>query len=75
MIVESRVDIIIVSYAKDDYCKDLTRNCIKSIFNSEDNSIDIFNIIVVESQNGVKWKNEFENVLSRETHTHGEVNE
>jgi GT2 family glycosyltransferase len=64
MIVESKVDIIIVSYAKDDYCKDLTRNCIKSIFNSEDNSIDIFNIIVVESQEGVRWENEFENVFT-----------
>ena len=51
------LDIVIISYAKDDYCKELTKNCISSLLLSEENSSDIFNIIVVESQPGVSWDN------------------
>jgi len=49
------LDIIIVSYAKDDYCKDLTKNCLFSLLHSEENAVDDFNIIVVESEPGVNW--------------------
>jgi hypothetical protein len=50
------MDIVIVSYAKDDYCKGLTENCIKSILESENYAEKLFNIIVVESEPGVKWE-------------------
>jgi hypothetical protein len=56
MIPTKFLDIVIISYAKDDYCKSLTENCIKSIIQSEKNSEKLFNIIVVESENGVKWE-------------------
>ncbi len=52
------VDVIVVSYAKDDYCKSLTENCIRSLFLSEDDT-NIFNVIVVESEPGIKWENIF----------------
>lgn len=52
----SVVDIVIVSYSKDDICKDITKNCINSLLESEDNSHTLFNIIVVESQSGIKWE-------------------
>ena len=61
-----KVDIVIVSYAKDDYCKNLTENCIKSLFHSEDDK-DLFNVIVVESEPGVKWEEKFtQNVTTYE---------
>lgn len=50
------LDVVIISYAKDDYCRDLTTNCIKSLISSEINSEEIFNVIVVESQPGIKWE-------------------
>lgn len=50
--------MVIVSYAKDDYCKNITENCIKSLFLSEDDP-DLFNVIVVESEPGVKWEDLF----------------
>jgi GT2 family glycosyltransferase len=53
--VDSKIDIVIVSYAKDDYCKSLTSRCIETLFSSEENSSEIFNVIVVESQEGVTW--------------------
>ncbi len=56
MIPTKLMDIVIVSYAKDDYCKSLTENCIRSIIGSEKYSENLFNIIVVESQPGVKWE-------------------
>lgn len=56
MIVNKLIDIVIVSYSKDDYCKGLTEECLKSLLLSEDNSEDIFNIIVIESQDGVTWE-------------------
>lgn len=50
------VDIVIVSYAKNEYCKGLTEKCLRSLFASENNSCEIFNVLVVESQEGVKWE-------------------
>jgi len=50
------LDVVIVSYAKDDYCKDLTGDCILSLISSERNFHELFNIIVVESEPGVKWE-------------------
>jgi GT2 family glycosyltransferase len=55
MMQDKLLDIVIVSYAKDDYCKELTKNCLFSLLNSEDNAVDDFNIIVVESEPGVNW--------------------
>jgi hypothetical protein len=56
------LDVVIISYAKDDYCKELTKNCIFSLLHSEENSVDDFNIIVVESESGVEWEYLAENV-------------
>jgi GT2 family glycosyltransferase len=53
-----KIDVVIVSYAKDEYCKRLTLNCIESLFLSEETS-DIFNVIVVESEPSVRWENYF----------------
>ena len=64
MIPTKLMDIVIVSYAKDDYCKGLTENCIKSILASEKYAETLFNIIVVESQPDVKWEH-----LSEIVHT------
>ena len=47
------LDAIIVSYAKDQECYDLTYNCLKTLFESE-SEIDI-KAIVVESQDGIDW--------------------
>jgi GT2 family glycosyltransferase len=47
------LDAIIVSYAKDQECYDLTYNCLKTLFESE-NEVDI-KAIVVESQDGIDW--------------------
>jgi hypothetical protein len=58
------LDIVIISYAKDDYCKGLTENCIKSILVSEKYAESLFNVIVVESEPGVKWEH-----LSEIVHT------
>ena len=57
MIPTKLIDIVIVSYAKDDYCKGLTENCIRSILASEKDPETLFNIIVVESEPSVKWEN------------------
>ena len=51
-----KLDIVIISYAKDDYCKNITEECLNSLLSSEDNSDNIFNIIVVESQPEVTWE-------------------
>lgn len=50
------IDIVIVSYAKNEYCESLTRDCINSLLLSEPNAESIFNIIVVESNPSVKWE-------------------
>jgi hypothetical protein len=49
------LDVVIISYAKDDYCKELTKKCIFSLLMSEENAVDDFNVIVVESEKGVNW--------------------
>ncbi len=51
----NKADIVIISYSKNDYCKDLTARCIETLFLSEENSKDLFNVIVVESEPGVVW--------------------
>ena len=51
------IDVVIVSFSKDQECYDLTYKCIESLLESE-NSIDI-NPIIVESKRGLKWENEF----------------
>lgn len=55
MIQNKLLDVVIISYAKDDYCKELTKNCLFSLLHSEENAVDDFNIIVVESEPGVNW--------------------
>lgn len=59
------IDIIIISYAANDYCKEITENCINSILISEENIKKISNIIVVESESNVKWE-----YLSNNIHTY-----
>lgn len=48
------MDIVIISYSKNQICKDLTHNTLTSLFESEDNIK--FNVFVVESQEGVYWE-------------------
>lgn len=47
---KTTIDIIILSYAQDEDLKMTTINCIKSLAESEDPELIIFNIIVMESQ-------------------------
>jgi len=49
------LDIVIVSFAKNEWCKTATQKCIESLLASEKDSEKIFNIIVVESNYDVKW--------------------
>ena len=49
------IDVIILSYAYNDELYFYTDRCIKSILDSESNSSDLFNIIVLESQKDVSW--------------------
>jgi len=51
------MDIVIVSYAKNKKCWDLTYECINSLFSSEE-EIN-FNVFVVESQKDVNWSEIF----------------
>ena len=44
-----KIDIVIVSYAYNEECENLTRNCIKSLYFSEPDAKEIFNVILVES--------------------------
>lgn len=53
------MDVVIVSYAKNKNCWDLTHKCIDSLLSSEDEIK--FNVFVVESQNDVDWGSEFKN--------------
>jgi GT2 family glycosyltransferase len=48
-----KVDIIIISFAKDDSLKQVTERCVRSLIESEDN-ID-FNIILIESNRQEKY--------------------
>ncbi len=57
-----KIDVVIVSYAKNTICKEYTVGCIKSLLLSEDNSENLFNIIVVESNHSVTYDNIASNV-------------
>ncbi len=59
------LDVVIVSYAKDQECYNLTYNCLKSLFESE-NDISI-KAIVVESQDGINWQEKFTEYKSIDT--------
>lgn len=48
------IDIIILSYAKNDALKDITLACINSLMASEDPLQIKFNVIVIESNHGLK---------------------
>jgi GT2 family glycosyltransferase len=54
------IDVIILSYAYNDELYYQTHRCITSLIESEDNSEDLFNIIVLESQENVSW-DDFQN--------------
>jgi len=64
MTQDKLLDVVIVSYAKDQYCRYLTTRCLISLIISENNSKDLFNIIVVESEPGVKWEYLGENITT-----------
>jgi GT2 family glycosyltransferase len=49
------IDIVILSYSADPILKKQTENCLRSLFDSERNSEEIFNVIVLESQENVVW--------------------
>lgn len=49
------IDIIILSYSANEVLKKQTEDCLKSLFESEDNAKEIFNVIVLESQEGISW--------------------
>jgi GT2 family glycosyltransferase len=51
------IDVIILSYSANESLKSKTRDCLDSLMSSEKNSEDTFNILVLESQNGIKWDN------------------
>ena len=51
----TKLDVVIISYAKNKTCEETTIECIKSLLSSEENSENIFNIIVVESNTEVNY--------------------
>lgn len=51
------IDLVILSYSADLDLKKQTHDCLKSLFESEENSKEIFNVIVLESQEGILWNN------------------
>ena len=61
-----KIDVVIISYAKDDYCKKITENCINSLIQSEENFKEFFNVIIVESEKNVNWDNLSENIKTIE---------
>lgn len=64
--MDNKADIIIISFAKNDYCKSLTSRCIETLFLSEKNPKDLFNVIVVESEPGVNWNQDGYNIQTLE---------
>jgi len=56
------MDVVIVSYAKNKNCWDLTYECINSLLASEEEIK--FNVIVVESQDDVEWEQIFLNTVT-----------
>lgn len=59
-----KIDVVIVSYSKDEVCRKTTEECIRSLIKSDPNQEEKFNIIVVESQEGVDWNNFAPNVTT-----------
>jgi len=53
------IDVVIVSFAKNQECFNLTYNCIDSLLKSEEN-VSI-NPIIVESMEGIEWEDHFPN--------------
>ena len=49
------IDIVILSYAKTDELKRTTGRCLQSLFRSEVRASDLFNVYVLESEDGVSW--------------------
>lgn len=49
------IDIVILSYSANGELKKQTEDCLNSLFESENDSKEIFNVIVLESQNSVSW--------------------
>jgi len=48
------VDFIILSFAKNDELRNMTMNCINSLISSEKENLFLFNIIVLETNNGTE---------------------
>lgn len=48
------IDIIILSYAKDEQLRELTAQTVHSVLNSEDPSEILFNVVVIESNKALK---------------------
>lgn len=67
MIVNKKLDVVIISYAKDEYCESITKSCLESLIQSEENSEELFNIIVVESAKDVKWESLGKNIKTLES--------
>jgi GT2 family glycosyltransferase len=57
-----KADIVIISYSKDEFCRKTTEECLRSLLLSEKDSETLFNVIVIESQEGVSWAEIFPNV-------------
>jgi len=51
---KTEIDMIILSYAQNEELQQVTQNCIDSLLSSEDDTIIRFNIIVIESQKGLR---------------------
>lgn len=49
------IDIVILSYAANDELYQETKNGLDSLFLSEKNSTELFNVYVLESQEGISW--------------------
>jgi GT2 family glycosyltransferase len=49
------IDIVILSCSANDDLKKQTIDCLDSLFLSEDDSINLFNVIVLESEDSVNW--------------------
>lgn len=51
--MKNEMDVVIISYAKNQECYDLTKKCLDSLITSEE---DVkFNVFVVESEPGINW--------------------
>jgi GT2 family glycosyltransferase len=55
------IDIVILSYSANKSLERKTKDCLRTLMESEDSSEDLFNVLVLESQKGIKW-DEYSNV-------------